>query len=97
MSDYYIHVDEKVTTWLRHTVKVENCSSYKEAVEKVIKAIQDDNLYSSDSVEPVDSEELCDTETSMTIEENEGFHTVEILDEEYQPIWDNVNKWYEIR
>lgn len=99
MSDekFYVILDEKVTTWVRHKIQVKHCACYNEAVEKVIQAINSNmGIYCADTdVCPMDSEELCDTEEPMTVSENGGFDTLEILDKNYQVTWDNVNGYAE--
>lgn len=89
--DYqYVTLDEKVTTWLRHLVQVRNVNNYEEAVEKVKDLIIKDELFNHPDIFPVESQELSDCEVPMTIEENNGEATVEILDNKCETIWKNT-------
>ncbi len=94
MKTFYVTLDEKVITWVRNTVQVKNCNSYREAVKKVVDSINsNEGIYCSNSdIYTVDSEELCDTEEPMSVSENEGFPTVEIL-EKHNVIWNNVDRY----
>lgn len=88
---YTISVDEKVTAWIRRNVKVE-ADDYDEAVLKVIKDIEKYstvNEYLEDSM----SDYLLDTEEPMTVKENGGYDTIEVLNEQGDMIWNNVDKY----
>jgi hypothetical protein len=94
---YYVHFDEKVTTWIRNTVAVKGCSSYKEAAEKVIKNIKNDHFeyYTNSDISICDTEEMSDCEEPLSPSENGQMDTIEVLDEDYQVMWDNVDGYYE--
>lgn len=88
---YTISVDEKVTAWIRRNVEVE-ANDYDEAVLKVIKDIEQHDAvdeYLEDSM----SDYLLDTEKPMTVEENEGYDTIEVLNKQGDIIWNNVDKY----
>lgn len=86
----YVIVYEKVTTWLRHSVGVENINSRQEALDKVINYYKDPR--NAEGVSILDTEEIPETEESMTVEENEGFATIEVVDRSGQVLWDNSNQ-----
>lgn len=88
--EYYIKADEKVTTWVRRTFAV-TASSKDEAVQKVVRCYKKggDPCNDDDDIRGVDSEELCDFEEPMTVEENGGCPTVEVIDGGNGTIWHN--------
>lgn len=92
MTTFFVSLDEKVTTWVRHTIQVNDCKSYKEAVDKVVNSIKDNfGLYcSGKDMFSVGSEELYETEEP--VKENNGFPTIEILGKKAgQVVWNNVD------
>lgn len=91
METFYITVDRKVATWNRHTIRVENCSSYDEAIKKVVSDINGNNLFYGDpDILEEDIEVLSHCEEEMTPEENGGQDTIEIL-KDHLVIWNNVD------
>lgn len=89
---FYVKVDEKVTVWNRHTLQVKNVATVQEAIDKVIHLYEkNQDMYDDPDVFPTDVEALWDTEEGLTPQENEGWATIEILDQQYDPIWNNVN------
>lgn len=91
MTEYqYITFDQKVTTWIRHLVQVRGVSTREEAIEKVKQSILRDNIFTDPDIFPVDLHELVDCEEPMTVEENGGESTIEILGNKNQPIWNNA-------
>lgn len=83
-------VYEKVTTWLRHTIGIENVNSKQEAIDKVINCYKlNKDPWNEDDVWILDTEEQYETEEPMTVEENGGYSTIEITDKPGQVVWDN--------
>ena len=83
-------VYEKVTTWLRHTIGVENVNSKQEAIDKVINCYKSGrDPWTEDRMCVLDTEEQYDTEETMTVEENGGCSTIEIVDKSGQVVWGN--------
>lgn len=89
MGNFYIQVDQKVTTWTRSTIKVE-ANSYEDAVKEVIEKCKGNQL--SNDLEIFDSEVLYELETPLTVKENHGNPTMEIMNGD-QVIWNNVDKF----
>lgn len=87
-NSFYITLDEKITTWNRHYFRVDNCESEKEAVKKLVKGWNDDDLW-TDDISPQGSEQLYECEEQLEPEENGGVATQEITFER-NVIWDNV-------
>lgn len=86
----YIIVYEKVTTWLRHVVGVK-ADSQQEALTKIIDCYKEgDDIFSEDDMEIITSENMPETEESMTVSENGGVATIEVVDRTGQVIWDNA-------
>lgn len=92
MANYYINYDQKVTAWVRNTIRVDNVNSEKEALDKATQAAK--KYYSVDDEEDIwyeDAVELCETEQPMSIEDNNGEPTIEFLDPNTKEvIWDNI-------
>lgn len=82
-------VYEKVITWLRHVIGVENVNSRQEAIDKVINCYKLKDPWSEDDMIVLDTEELCDAEEPMSVEENKGYSTIEIIDKPGQVVWGN--------
>ncbi len=91
MAEHLVTFDQKCTVWVRNTVSVE-ANSYQEAVDKVGKAAK--KYLWVDSIPDItyeESNELLETEEPLTIQENSGADTIEILDPRTKDvIWDNV-------
>lgn len=94
MSNFYVTFDQKVTVWVRNVVTV-NAKSQQEAIEKVGKAIEHSDYADVDEdITYEESSELVETEQPMSIKDNAGCATVEILDpKSKEVIWDNVDKY----
>lgn len=85
---FHVVVDEKVTIWRRNIVEVRDCDTLEEAQKKVINQIKEDDMWQDDVV---DSELLSDTEQTMSVEENDGYCTTEVMDGN-KSIWVNTDK-----
>lgn len=84
-------VYEKVTTWLRHVIGVEEVDSHKEALNKVIECYKENNdPWDEDNMYILDSREETEVEEPMTVEENGGCSTIEIVNRDGQVVWDNA-------
>lgn len=83
-----IKVDTKVYTWIRNTVEVE-ADSINEALCKVINSIKkNQDLFNNEALTIVSSEELTDTEEQMSVDDNAGCSTIEVMYNN-KVIWDN--------
>jgi hypothetical protein len=82
--EYNVKVDEKGTIWFKYILSV-TADSLEEAQEIVKKDLKSGRI--PDSV--VDTEYLFDTYESMIPEENDGWGTLEIVDEDGETIWSN--------
>lgn len=77
------HVDYKVTTWYK--------ASFDDKVDmqEVIEVIKKEGIGNIMDMEGLhDNEEIYEVEEFMSVEENEGFSTVEVYDND-KLIWDN--------
>ncbi len=94
MAKYTVTFDQKCTIWDRNTVSVE-ANSQEEAIAKVAKAAEKYTWLDSDpDIIYEESSELYETAEPLSIAENNGADTIEILDPSTREvIWDNVNKY----
>jgi len=90
MEQFYFNVERKITTWVRelHSIRA---GTKEEAVEKMIAEFKDNEL---DADTFCEQEHLYDTDTLLSIEENDGNATCELYfdgegDREF--IIDNLN------
>lgn len=87
---FHVVVDEKVTIWRRNIVEVRDCDTLEEAQKKLIGILKKDDGTWADDI--IDEEILFDTEETMSVEENDGNCTIEVLDEnKYKTIWTNTD------
>lgn len=86
----YVTVYEKVTTWIKNTIQVDNVSSEKEAVNKVIECYKQnkDPIY-EDDMDLFNSEEQSECQEYMTVEENNNHATVEVMCNN-ESVWNNA-------
>jgi hypothetical protein len=94
MAQYTVTFDQKCTIWDRNTVTVV-ADSLQEAIDKVAKAAEKHSWVDSDpDITYEESSELYETAEPLSILENAGADTIEILDPSTREvIWDNVNKY----
>ena len=79
-------VDFKIITWQRVTIP-------EYAEETVLRKLKEGQITTIEEIFEIaaDSymENLEEVETYMTVKENEGYSTIEVLNEEGETIWDN--------
>jgi len=84
--------DFKITAWERVNVNEEDEG-------KVLQAIKDGKIKSSNDVyeflgyqtKGIDCHKIDDTEEQMTLERNNGYTTIDVIDDEGDSIWQNGN------
>lgn len=85
-----MQIDFKITTWERITVP-------QELQEAVTKAISSEEITCTDDLIEMFGDDcfnegiLSDVSQQMTIEENDGNATIEVLNDKGDTIFDNVN------
>ena len=85
-----MQVDFKITTWERITVP-------QELQEAVIKAIANESITNADDLIEMFGDDcfyegiITDVSQQMSIDENDGNATIEVLDDKGNTIFDNVN------
>ena len=82
--EYNFKLDVKCTIWERSNICIE-ADSFEEAT-KIVQEKIIDNSYMMDAEY---NEILYDTLDSMTVEQNGGYSTIEIMDEEGTIIFEN--------
>ncbi len=91
--EFNLAIDEKVTVWhrLHYTVQAD---SLEEAVEKLKPEFEDSECPEEGDVIFVQNEALFDTEVLMSLEDNDGQSTREIVngDSAWEVLLTNVNK-----
>lgn len=94
MAHFNVTFDQKCTTWVRNVVDVV-ADSQQEAIDKLAKAaLHSDYIDIDDDITYEESVELCENEEPMSIKENNGCSTIEILDPRTKDvIWDNVDMY----
>jgi len=81
------YVDMKQTMWIRYYFKPgSDLNKIKEAL------IKDHNDVADEELGYDYSEDLMDTTEDMLVEDNEGFSTIEIHDENHQIFWENSSE-----
>jgi hypothetical protein len=82
-----MYIDFKITTWERIYIKDESLK------DKIVAALKSGEITSADDVYELDKdanrELLYDVEKQMTIEDNDGFSTIEAYDEEGDLLYQN--------
>lgn len=81
-----MNIDFKITTWERVTVPIEH-------EKKVLKAIKKSKITCSndifDIIDNINIELLDEVTEQMTVKENEGNSTIEVMDDNGKIIWSN--------
>lgn len=98
MSNFYIKVDQKVTIWMQNTVAVE-ADSKDEAIKQLANDLKSRGVCQLNIME---SEVLYETEEPITVKDNDGEPTIEIIDkykdgygsDGYGVVWDNVDGFH---
>lgn len=93
VTEYPVFVDEKVTVWSRSTLYVE-ADSQNDAAKKVSLLLQAENSTVNDVAEKlcngdIESQTLFDTELPVSLKDNNGFSTIEVLTDEEEKFWQN--------
>lgn len=93
MKKFYYYQDEKVVIWLRHSFTV-SAESQKKADDFVREnklsestGWHDDGI--DDRVYHLETNEMLETQQALSVEENHGNPTLEIIDAEKKPVADN--------
>lgn len=83
-------VYEKVTTWLKHTINIDNVDSYQEALNNVIECYKNNrDPWEEDNMYIIDTQEDPDTEEYLSVSDNGGFSTIEVESKDGQIVWSN--------
>lgn len=93
MEQFMFYQDEKITCWERNTFLVK-AESYEKALE-FIKSLEGEDLRSHEEdgiLEFLDCETLYETAEYMSLNENNGQVTLEVLDSNYDVIYNNEQK-----
>jgi hypothetical protein len=72
---YNFYVDQKVTTWMRTEFRVK-AESEEEAIQTAIQ------LHQEGEIDSLPWEKVYDTDEPMSLEENDGFSTIELFTKE---------------
>lgn len=73
MAKYSFYIDTKVTVWERSHRSIE--ANSEEEAKEIAKSIFKDDWGQNE----IESETLYDTQESMSVEENNGYSTVELI------------------
>ena len=95
MEQFYFNVERRISTWVRelHSISAE---SKEDAIKQMIVGFKLDELEDTDTY--VEQDQLFDTDTKMSVEDNLGFATCELYfdgtfaDKDREFIMDNLNK-----
>ena len=88
---YRFYKNEKVTIWYQDLYLVE-AEMEEQAQELFIKACKDGDESEYDEIELDYSEPIFETYSPISIEDNEGNSTIEVIDINGNLIWKNGNK-----
>ena len=88
---YRFYKNEKATIWYQDVYLVE-AETEEQAQELFIKACKDGDESEYDEIELDYSEPIFETYSPISIEDNEGNSTIEIIDENGNLIWKNTNE-----
>jgi hypothetical protein len=82
-----MYIDFKITTWERIHIEDESLK------DKIVAALKSGEITSADDVFELDNdaykEDLYYVEEQMTVEDNDGFSTIEAYDDEYNLLYKN--------
>ena len=75
MEQFYFNVERRISTWVRelHSISAE---SKEDAIKQMIVGFKLDELEDTDTY--VEQDQLFDTDTKMSVEDNLGFATCEL-------------------
>lgn len=83
-------VYEKVTTWLKHTINIDNTNSYQEALNNVIECYKNNrDPWEEDNMYIIDTQEYPETEEYLSVSDNRGFSTIEVESKDGRIVWSN--------
>jgi hypothetical protein len=85
------YVDYKATIWGRMTFSDD--ADMNKVIEKLNSGHLPAELSDDAELKFETFHFLDDTEEYITPEENNGCHTIEVYDDDYKMIWDNVNHY----
>jgi hypothetical protein len=90
-KEHYFYVERKMTIWIRERHDIE-AESKEEAIKKMIVEFQDNEC--EDTTSYIEQEYVHETETPMSIEDNDGNATAELYygDRQTEFIIDNLGK-----
>ena len=87
MAEFKFHQDIKVSVWQRQSFVIE--AETEEEAKEMAKKYKDFDVSCNTDIIPFDFEYLTDTEEMVKLEDNNGFPTIEILDEDCNSIANN--------
>lgn len=83
LTTFNFHLDTKITTWMRTTFEIE-AENLEEAKKKAIE------FHNEGNTESIGWDETMDTQEQMSVRDNGGQPTKEILLDSGECIWDNT-------
>jgi hypothetical protein len=94
MEQFYFNVERRISTWVRELHSI-SAVSKEDAIKQMIVGFKLDELEDTDTY--VEQDQLFDTDTKMSVEDNLGFATCELYfdgtfaDKDREFIMDNLN------
>lgn len=87
------HIDVKITTWARYDltddVDIEKVRRILEVSSSVDGVIDEMKLNYCESSSGVTYNVIDETEEKLTLEQNDGYSTIELIDDDNNIIWQN--------
>ena len=87
------HIDVKITTWARYEltddIDIEKVRRILEVSSSVDKVIDEMKLNYCESSSGVTYNVIDETEEKLTLEQNDGYSTIELIDDYKNIIWQN--------
>ena len=87
------HIDVKITTWARYDltddVDIEKVRRILELSSSVDGVIDEMKLNYCESSSGVTYNVIDETEEKLTLEQNDGYSTIELIDDDNNIIWQN--------